>query len=384
MRSHEFTEIHFNSGHPHHFNPRDLRSMFTNFFHVLNWAKPRGISQGDESSPRAWTIDEFGNTIPLTNQQSHGYNVGYNFEHEAHNSGYVLIRDHAGVPIALHHENWLAILQDLCDVSRNQSRLMDYLVQQFMVVMDGGGEWTPRSLIINNVDAVKEVFVRLFNADTGRTKRQKEEAQSRASTVWRQYRDCLKEYEDALRRLESGEHATFTTESELVEARAESVLASLRDNPLICGLSVRSDRLRVVTKPLPSERSRGRTGYYDGLRRLLIHIPLTFKTVRVDDMHGLRIHSLGSNGVLSPLPNKEGFFWGDGEFCLGSTRYVVDKNILSGDWDLVVMSLLNGITGSRELRRYTEIYREEAAAEAEAAAAADAEHSALEEEAEDE
>ena len=350
---------------------REACSPPSHVFIVMMYSAPLGgtywlDAQAQSMDEHYIYYDEYGHKYPLSRDQWRA--CRYNEAGRTHilEEGWLEVTDYMGQVIAYYKDRVLHITYYLNASSNHQRELMRFVLKRVEEKARHPTRELP-SMLMSLADDLVPTFTELFGRSPRVMEANRDVARARAKELYDAYTEFCLANEDALRGLDTG------ISTELIKDRAESVLASLKSNPLITGLSVRDNVMRVVTAPLPSDgrsRSNGEMSYYDGVRKLVIQIPLTYSrpSIRNRDVgSSMRIHSLERNGSLNTLPSRDSYFWDDGEFCLGNLKHGIDTNIFSGDWDMVVMSLLQGICGSAALRRFSKQYGDARRAAVEAA-----------------
>jgi hypothetical protein len=287
-----------------------------NTLRIYNWARvqPGYTSRTDLEEVY---IQEFGERVRLSGGQDDCCLV------DVPNLGPDVqpIYDLAGTVLAVCTHNQLAIIFDLFHSTNNQEALFRYIFDAFL-----SGKFSPLedSFIIKDVPAASELFTRVFSAqakapDSEFIAKIKKEAR----VHFDKYLEVLKKNEATLRYITGLEEPT----PEMVADRAKMVMDRIAANPLIAGISVSKDSIRLITPEIEAEF---------GKHKYIIVFPIKYNRD-----HPISIHYFDEEKRKAvPVDHNSG------RPCMGSVYPLVDFNLLSGDWDMAVNLVMRALIGS--------------------------------------
>ncbi len=318
----------------------ELAELGKRKLHIFGGAIPSGVKNAHSEHSRMHA--EFDAVISLEENQRYGF-IMIAPEHPM----FAIVDEH-GDHKGVGGPGFLTVLFNIFGERSNQSDILSYLTRQWMK----GSKlyellaYSQASLNKLSRDDTIALFHKVYdNIDVNSTAAMytKQSAKNRVTMAFDRYRLTVRKYAETLRFLEGKERP----DDETIAQRAEAVFEALAANPLLSGVRVVYDTLKIVTKPLRSD------SYWKGTKRLIITIPLFYK----GNDNELRIHEFHPTYGITSLPYKDDYIFDDGKFCLGSLSQHIDTNILMGEWNMAALLILRALLGQGDFRRQLKHYK---------------------------
>lgn len=340
-------------------------------FHIYNYAIPENASAvkrvghlsyistgGAMYSPDSITFRKHhtSNLQLLSGQQSGFMVTNPGFD------GATRVTDMMGQLLGISANNWLMIVFSLQRNISNQAELMDFIFTRcaeqrgWIPEVERQRSETPEIAQTINRDEIVGLFTKVFSTSQSKNviseaaKKARADAEYDIEQAYTHYRSVVAENASRVAYIES----LKTPTPESIGERADEVIKSVSQNPLIGGMRVLAgSHVRVITRPIESR-------FWSGLKRMLITIPVMYGTERRDRAdRRILLHEINFERGVSKLPDKRGMFNSDASFCLGNIREAIRRNLTGGDWDLAVMMILRGLMGDEFFKKWMAAYAAE-------------------------
>lgn len=255
-------------------------------------------------------------------------------------SGVEYVRDvRSNILAAINASNILVRCNIFASRNKAQSQVLEYIIREWagtigVAGISGAIREKPEILTLMDIDTIAALHDRLFKATKGRNHKLRNKAREIVDKAYAAYNKAIMEHGEYLMALEGLADPT----SEQIRERAEDMIKRAEANPLISGMSVYDDRVRVITPQIMG-------AYWDGLRHIIVSMDVEHR--KRSGVHGIRAHYIDSQGGMRGI-------LGEGS-CFGSVMDTINENIFAGEWDMAAMLVLRALMKkehiSSELRR---------------------------------
>jgi hypothetical protein len=313
--------------------------------HIFNWALPEALRENfsREDSRNHFELDN-SRIIELMGSESDCYTEKSRFSAREDLYNYIRSKDNKLLAINDFDNNNLFILYDICHYSFNESPAREFLSYILQNIKNNKTILTVEEANRTNPEEITATFIQVYRHKIA-MKNDEEIIKDLDRRVEEKYTAYLKEIKTVANEYRMIK-ANKIGDIHAIAKKGTAVAKSLSSNPFIKAVAITNQHIRVTTKGMLSK-------YYEGEKSLLISIPIF-----LNDDHDVtvRVYEVDGTKILR-LPWYDDHIYPESNICLGTLNRTISMNILGGDWDLAVMSIIRGMIGSENTDAFSEMLR---------------------------